>query len=264
MEKSTLNNRSRSGLHVAILMDGNGRWAAAHGWPRSAGHCAGVDAVHRVVRAAPELGIGTLTLYAFSSDNWQRPELEVATLLGLLEDYLRTEARTLRRPRRPRAGNRPPRPPHPVPCRRHRFRRANHSQWPHARPSHRHRLFRARSNSARRLRMLSSLEITQQEFARLLGRVTHAGGPVPDVDLVIRTGGERRLSDFLLWESAYAELIFTSKMWPDFTAEDLRAAVQEYSTRERRFGRVPELPLEPQQEAPPHLMLHDVRRKLAG
>lgn len=264
MEKSTLNNRPRTGLHVAILMDGNGRWASAHGWPRSAGHCAGVDAVHRVVRAAPELGIGTLTLYAFSSDNWQRPELEVATLLGLLEDYLLTEAER---------------------CAAHGVRVHVIGRRDRLTPSLLTAIESAEQMtmdgrmldlriavdySAREaiLRaacwMLSSLEITQQEFARLLGRVTHAGGPVPDVDLVIRTGGERRLSDFLLWESAYAELIFTPKMWPEFTADDLRAAVQEYSTRERRFGRVPEVPIEPQQEAPPHILRRDDRQKLAG
>lgn len=264
MEKSTLNNRTRTGLHVAILMDGNGRWAAAHGWPRSAGHCAGVDAVHRVVRAAPELGIGTLTLYAFSSDNWQRPELEVATLLGLLEDYLLTEAErcAAQGVRIHVIGRRDRLTPSLI--------NAIESAEQMTAEGRMLDLRIAVDYSAREaiLRaacwMLSSLEITQEEFARLLGRVTHAGGPVPDVDLVIRTGGERRLSDFLLWESAYAELVFTPKMWPDFAAEDLRAAVQEFSTRERRFGRIPEVPIEPQQEAPPHILRRDERQKLAG
>jgi undecaprenyl diphosphate synthase len=260
MERSTLNNSTRTRLHVAILMDGNGRWAASHGWPRSAGHCAGVDAVRRVLRAAPESGIGTLTLYAFSSDNWQRPEPEVATLLGLLEDFLITEAeRCAAHGVRVR-----------VIGRRDRLSRsliAAIEAVEKITASGRMLDLRIAVDYSARdaiLRaacwMLSSLEITQREFARLLGTVTHSGGPVPDVDLVIRTGGERRLSDFLLWESAYAELVFTSKMWPDFTAEDLKAAVQEFSTRERRFGRVPDAPA----EAPAPILVRDERQKLAG
>lgn len=238
MDESTLREPTQPRLHVAILMDGNGRWAAARGWPRSAGHRAGVEAVRRVVRAAPELGIGTLTLYAFSSDNWQRPKAEVLTLLGLLQDYLESDAER---------------------CAAHGVRILVIGRRDRLASSLLAAIERAEKitvggrtldlriaadYSAREaiLRaacwMISSLEITPREFSRLLGMVTHAGGPAPDVDLVIRTGGERRLSDFLLWECAYAELIFTPVMWPDFDAADLEAAVCEYSTRERRFGRL--------------------------
>lgn len=238
MDASTLREITHPRLHVAILMDGNGRWAAARGWPRSAGHRAGVDAVRRVVRDAPGLDIGTLTLYAFSSDNWQRPKAEVSTLLGLLQDYLESDAercaahgvRILVIGRRDRLAS-----SLLAAIERAEKITANGRTLD---------LRIAADYSAREaiLRaacwMISSLEVTPREFSRLLGMVTHAGGPAPDVDLVIRTGGERRLSDFLLWECAYAELIFTPVMWPDFDAADLEAAVCEYSTRERRFGRL--------------------------
>jgi undecaprenyl diphosphate synthase len=211
-------------LHVAILLDGNGRWAAARGLSRSEGHRAGVAAVRRVVRAAPALGIGTLTLYAFSANNWNRPLGEVSALLDLLENYLRAEASE---------------------C---------------AAKGVRLRVIGRRATSAGRalelrialdyssreaiLRascwMMSSLEVSDSEFARRLGQVTHGGGSAPDVDLLIRTGGERRLSDFMLWECAYAELLFTPRMWPEFEAEDLAAAIEDFLGRERRFGRLPE------------------------
>jgi undecaprenyl diphosphate synthase len=239
MDKSTLSVTRPRGIHVAILMDGNGRWAAARGMARSAGHRAGVDAVRRTVRAASGLGIGTLTLYAFSSDNWQRPPAEVAVLLGLLEDFLIAEAeRCAAHGVRVR-----------VIGRRDRLTAALLAAIEAAeQTTAKGRALDLRiavDYSAREaiLRaacwMLSSLEVSQREFSRLLGRVTHAGGPATDVDLVIRTGGERRLSDFLLWECAYAELVFTSRMWPDFDAADLQAAVHEFYSRDRRFGRLP-------------------------
>ena len=240
MDRSTLSNGPHSGLHVAILMDGNGRWAAARGCPRSAGHEAGVEAVRRAIRAAPGLGIGTLTLYAFSSDNWQRPEAEVLTLFGLLQDFLEAEAQ-----RCAASGIRIR-----VIGRRDRLASSLVAAIERAEQitagGRRLDLRIAADYSSREaiLRaacwMISSLEVTPREFSRLLGIVTHAGGPAPDVDLVIRTGGERRLSDFLLWECAYAELVFTPVMWPDFDAGDLEAAVHEYATRERRFGRLPQ------------------------
>lgn len=227
-------------LHVAILLDGNGRWAAAHGIPRSEGHRAGVDAVRRVVHAAPELDIGTLTLYAFSSNNWERPSAEVMSLLRLLEDFLRTETSAFvaqgvrlrvigRRDRIPRS-----------------LVEAIESAECATAPGRSLELRIALDYSSREaiLRascwMLSSLEISEREFARRLGQVTHAGAPAPDVDLLIRTGGDRRLSDFMLWESAYAELLFTPRMWPEFEASDLAAAVEDFRGRERRFGRLPE------------------------
>jgi undecaprenyl diphosphate synthase len=227
-------------LHVAILLDGNGRWAASRGLPRAEGHRAGMAAVRRVVRAAPDLGIGTLTLYAFSSNNWERPTGEVNSLLGLLETYLRNDAAECasqgirlhvigRRDRIPRSL---------VDAIEAAERATAGGRTLDLRIaldySSRDAILRAACW------MVSSLEVSDKEFARRLGQVTHAGGPMSDVDLLIRTGGERRLSDFLLWECAYAELLFTPRMWPEFEAGDLAAAVKDFLGRERRFGRLPE------------------------
>lgn len=227
-------------IHVAILMDGNGRWAAARGLPRSEGHRAGVATVRRVVRVAPQLGIGTLTLYAFSSDNWERPAAEVSALLSLLEEYLRTDAADCAaRGVRLRVIGRRDRIPRGL---KEAIELAE-KQTAAARVlelrialdySSREAILRASCW------MMSSLEVTDREFARRLGQVTNAGSAAPDVDLLIRTGGERRLSDFMLWESAYAELHFTPRMWPDFDIADLKAAVEDYLGRERRFGRLPD------------------------
>jgi len=240
MNKSTLRPLSSSDLHVAILLDGNGRWAALRGLPRAEGHRAGVAAVRRVVRAAPSLGIGTLTLYAFSSDNWGRPAGEVASLFQLLEEFLRADAAACaaegiclrvvgRRDRIPRSL---------VEAIEFAERITAAGRALDLRIaldySSRDAILRAACW------MLSSLEVTQREFARRLGEVTHAGGTVPDVDLLIRTGGEHRLSDFMLWECAYAELLFTPRMWPEFEPADLAAAVEDFLGRERRFGRLPE------------------------
>jgi undecaprenyl diphosphate synthase len=227
-------------LHVAILLDGNGRWASARGLARSEGHRAGVVAVRRIVGAAPSLGIGTLTLYAFSSNNWERPSNEVLSLFTLLEEYLRTEANECSgRGIRLRVIGRRDRIPASLVEAIESAERITASG----------RLLEVRialdySSRDAILRaacwMLSSLEVSEREFSRRLGQVTHAGVSAPDVDLLIRTGGERRLSDFLLWESAYAELFFTPRMWPEFEASDLAAAVQDFLGRERRFGRLPE------------------------
>lgn len=227
-------------LHVAILLDGNGRWAAARGLPRPEGHRAGVAAVRRIVRAAPSLGIGTLTLYAFSANNWERPSGEVASLLRLLEDYVRSEeAECVAKGVRLRViGRRDRIPPSLV--------EAIESAERHTAAGRALELRIALDYSSREaiLRaacwMVSSLEVSDREFARRLGQVTHGGTPAPDVDLLIRTGGERRLSDFMLWECAYAELFFTPRMWPEFEAADLAAAVEDFLGRERRFGRLPE------------------------
>lgn len=240
MNKSTLSIATRGGIHVAILMDGNGRWALARGMARSAGHRAGAEAVRRIVHAASGLGIGTLTLYAISTDNWQRPAREIATLLGLIEDFLRQEAeRCAANGVRIRVIGRRDRLNPSLLAAVEAAERITASERAldlrlAVDYSGRESILRAACW------MLSSLEISEREFSRLLGNVTHAGGPAPDVDLVIRTGGERRLSDFLLWESAYAELVFTSRMWPDFDVADLEAAVQEFHSRDRRFGRLPE------------------------
>ena len=240
MNKSTLELVPQNQMHVAILLDGNGRWAAAHGLRRSEGHRAGVEAVRRVVRAAPELGIGTLTLYAFSSDNWGRPLSEVASLLTLLEEYLRNEAAKCasENVRLRVIGRRDRIPPTLAEAIQTAERLTANCRGLQLRIaldySSRDAILRAACW------MLSSTEVSEREFAKRLGEVTHATGPALDVDLLIRTGGDRRLSDFMLWECAYAELFFTPRMWPDFTAEDLVAAVEDFRGRERRFGLLPE------------------------
>jgi undecaprenyl diphosphate synthase len=220
-------------LHVAIIMDGNGRWARARGLPRVAGHRAGADAVRRVVESAPALGIGALTLYSFSSDNWQRPPAEVKALMGLFQAYLRMETgRCVAEGVRIRMIGR-----------RDRLAPALQKAVAEAETvtsagrtlevriaidySSRDAILRA----AAKLR--KNAQPSREEFARLLG-------DAPDVDLLIRTGGEQRLSDFLLWECAYSELFFTPRMWPEFGRADLEAAVAEFYSRERRFGRIPE------------------------
>ncbi|HEX4001597.1 MAG TPA: di-trans,poly-cis-decaprenylcistransferase [Candidatus Acidoferrales bacterium] len=227
-------------LHVAILLDGNGRWALSRGLPRVEGHRAGMAAVRRIVRAAPDLGIGTLSLYAFSSNNWDRPSGEVTSLLGLLESYLRNDASdcAAQGVRLRIIGRRDRIPPSLVEAIETAERTTAGGRKLELRIaldySSRDAILRAACW------MVSSLEVTDKEFARRLGQVTHAGGSMPDVDLLIRTGGERRLSDFLLWECAYAELLFTPRMWPEFDAADLAAAVKDFLGRERRFGRLPE------------------------
>jgi len=227
-------------LHVAIIMDGSGRWATARGLPRCAGHHAGVDAVRRTVLAAPGLGIGTLTLHAFSSHNWQRPEGEVRELMSIFEDFLRSSAEDW-------AGNGTK---VSVFGRRSRFpasltaaiEAAEARTW----EGWRLHLRLALDYSARDAilsaasRLGSGERATPERFARLLGGEGFDREPVPDLDLLIRTGGEQRLSDFMLWECAGAELLFLERMWPDFGADDLAAALREFQSRERRFGRIPE------------------------
>jgi undecaprenyl diphosphate synthase len=240
MKTSTLRTITHPKLHVAILLDGNGRWASSRGLPRSEGHRAGVAAVRRIVRAAPALGIGTLTLYAFSSDNWGRPANEVVALLDLLEEFLRSDASTCAAEgvRLRVIGRRDRIPP--------TLAEAIESAERTTASGRALELRIALDYSARDaiLRaacwMLSSTEVNQREFALKLGQVTHSGGPAQDVDLLIRTGGERRLSDFMLWECAYAELHFTPRMWPEFETADLTAALDDFLGRERRFGRLPE------------------------
>jgi len=231
----------RGRLHAAIIMDGNGRWAERRGVPRTAGHRAGVEAVRRVVSAAPQEGIGTLTLYAFSADNWRRPPLEVKNLMRLLRAHLRSEADRLveegvrvsvigRRDRldpalldaidavevRTRAGDR-----------LHLQIAVDYSG--------RDAILEAARLSA------EEPPLSREVFATRIGRALHLDAAIPDVDLVVRTGGEQRLSDFLLWECAYAELVFTPQLWPDFDETDLSAAVREFEGRERRFGGRPNL-----------------------
>jgi undecaprenyl diphosphate synthase len=240
MNKSTLKLVNHPRLHVAILLDGNGRWAASRGLARSEGHRAGVEAVRRIVHAAPALGIGTLTLYAFSSDNWGRPNNEVTSLLALLEAYFRNDAsKCVADGIRLRViGRRDRIPPSLFQAIEVAERITTSGRALELRIaidySARDSILRASCW------MLSSLEISQREFAKKLGEVMHTTGPALDVDLLIRTGGDRRLSDFMLWECAYAELLFTPRMWPEFEAADLAEAVEDFLNRERRFGKLPE------------------------
>ena len=226
----------RDRFHVAINMDGNGRWALLRGRPREAGHVAGATAVRRTVESAPALGITTLTLYAFSSDNWRRPRGEVDNLMFLLQKYLDAECDHLtesgvrlsvigRRDRIPGSLRR---------SIAHVEERTSEGPSLHLRV--------AMDYSARDALLAAAGRVakgkppTRQAFERSLCEAIHAPSGTRDVDLLIRTGGEQRLSDFLLWESAYAELYFTDVLWPEFTGADLATAVQVFSARDRRYG----------------------------
>ena len=229
-------------MHIAIIMDGNGRWARSRNLTRPAGHRAGARAVDAVIRAAVQHGIGTLTLYAFSCDNWQRPQPEIEALFGLLRRYLLTEtdrclAESIRlnvigrrdrlspallaqiaRSEQLTAG-----------CSRLHLRLAidYSSRW-------------ALIEAGRQLKETPLKE--PAEYLRFLARADHSNPAAPEVDLLIRTGGERRLSDFLLWECAYAELHFVDCLWPDFDAAAFAQALEEFARRQRRFGRIQDEP----------------------
>jgi undecaprenyl diphosphate synthase len=216
------------GIHVAMIMDGNGRWAMERGLPRVAGHRAGVDTVRRIVEAAPELGIGILTLYAFSEDNWSRPPREVSALFSLLLRYLARETkRCVEQGVRLQAIGRRDRLPAALLAELETAeRQTRHGQRLHLRIaldySSRSALLEIANNAKGSL--------TREHLSRALG---------PDVDLLIRTSGEQRLSDFLLWECAYAEFVFTQCKWPDFSRENLAEAIGDFRSRDRRFGALP-------------------------
>ena len=223
-------------MHVAIIMDGNGRWAERRGLPRSAGHRAGARALRRIVEAAARTSLDVLTLYAFSADNWTRPAQEVASLMRLLKRYLVSEtARCLENGVRLN-----------VIGRRDRLSAdlvrtiENTEQLTSAGTGLQLRLaidYSARESITRAAMLVRGQQCSQSDFERCLADAVNADVHAP-VDLLIRTGGERRLSDFLLWECAYAELVFTPRMWPEFAARDLEAAITEFQRRERRFGDV--------------------------
>jgi undecaprenyl diphosphate synthase len=223
--------------HVAIIMDGNGRWAAARGLARIEGHQAGAEAVRTTVETAAEIGVEWLTLYAFSSDNWRRPPAEVDALLHLFGEFLASEV--------PR-------------CVENGIRLSVIGRRDRLPDNLVHAVGEAERRTARGTRMALRLAIdyssreaivaaaclgrgniaSREEFTRLLHRVVHSEPRVPDVDLLIRTGREKRLSDFLLWECSYAELLFIDTMWPDFSAAALREALSTFGARERRFGAI--------------------------
>ena len=228
-------------VHVAIIMDGNGRWAAGRGLPRVAGHRQGAAAARAVVVAAMDLGIRYLTLYGFSSENWNRPEPEVADLMGLLRLYLRREIDGLDREgvRLRFIGDRTPLAADIVSLIEMAERRTRRNA--------RLELLLALSYSGRQeivsvARSLAEDAVRDRvdpamiDEAAFSARLFTAG--VPDPDLVIRTSGEQRISNFLLWQSAYAEFVFTDVLWPDFARSDLERAVAEFGCRERRYGAV--------------------------
>ena len=221
-------------LHAAIIMDGNGRWATQRGRPRLAGHHRGVEAIRRTAEACPDLGIGTLTLYAFSADNWQRPADEVGGLMRILRSYLRNETQRLARTgTRLSVVGRRDRLPDGIPEAITAAEAATAAGTRlHLRICVDYSARDAILAAAQRLQGADAL--TRETFGALVAGPMH-GSPV-EVDLLIRTGGEQRLSDFMLWEAAYAELHFTERMWPDFGPEDLAEAMADFHRRERRFG----------------------------
>ncbi len=228
--------------HVAIIMDGNGRWAASRGLPRVAGHRAGVQAVRRTIEAAIKYRISWLTLYAFSSENWRRPADEVRDLTGLLHRFIKSELAELGRNgvRLYFIGD------------RHRFDKDIQAELARAElatvSNTKLNLVVALSYGARgeivaavrrvldlvASGQLDASKLTEDSFARLLST-----NGMPDPDLILRTSGEQRLSNFLLWQSAYSELVFTEVLWPDFSEADFARALDEYARRERRFGARP-------------------------
>jgi len=218
--------------HVAIIMDGNGRWAKARRLPRLAGHKAGVEAVRKAVEAAPDLGIEVLTLYAFSSENWKRPEDEVGYLMGLLKQYLLSEIAELDR---------------------NGVRLSFIGDYKKLSPDLLKLLEGAKSRTEgnAKLRLVIALNYGgQDEIVRAARQLSQLRQPItaeaiaahldtadlPPVDLIIRTSGEQRLSNFLLWQAAYAELVFTDEYWPDFDKESLKRATTAFAARERRYG----------------------------
>lgn len=221
--------------HVAIIMDGNGRWAKARGLPRAAGHKAGAEAARKVLRAAGEAGVECLTLYAFSSENWRRPETEINDLMGLLRFYLQSELNSL----------------HAEGIRLKIL--GDHTAF---KPDVARMIDHAVSKTADNSRMTLAIALNygaRGELVKAVGRIAATGAnmqevdegaidaaldtaELPPLDLLIRTSGEHRLSNFLLWQAAYAELLFVDTLWPDFDGDALRAALGEFAGRERRYG----------------------------
>jgi len=240
--------------HLAIIMDGNGRWATARGLPRIMGHRAGAEAVRRVVEAGCELGVKTLTLYAFSWENWDRPREEIRQLMELLDLFIRGEEKRLRA---------------------NQVRLRAIGRLDELPPETFRNLRRVIGETAAFTRMTLTLALSyggRQEIvdaARRLASLTRDGklqpeqidealfsrqlytGDLPDPDLVIRTSGEQRLSNFLLWQASYAEFYVTPTLWPDFSKRDLLEAITEYERRERRFGKTAGAPPGDHRDAPP-------------
>ena len=228
-------------VHVAIIMDGNGRWAKERGLPRVAGHRAGIKSVREVVEASREIGVPVLTLYAFSSENWKRPRSEVATLMKLLQGYLRSELNNLHKNGiRLQVIGHPEQMPKYVQREVERTTRVtvdNTDMVLNLALSYgsRNEIIEAARRFAEDAVAGKTAPdaLTEEQFA---GYLQTAG--LPDPDLVIRSGGEQRISNFLLWQSSYAELYVTNVYWPDFGKEALYAALMDFQQRDRRFGAV--------------------------
>lgn len=239
--ESTVTGSSRDGFHVAIIMDGNGRWATARGLPRQMGHYHGAEAARRVIEAAPGLGISHLTLFGFSTENWRRPAAEISCLMGLLRQYLRRDVDKLNENNvrlhviGDRAG---------LPADIGALVDAAEART----AANTGLILTIALNYGGRAEIVAGIRALATEIAEgrlapsaideaaLAARLQSAF--LPDPDLLIRTSGEQRISNFLLWQSAYAEMVFTPQLWPDFDGEDLRAAVATYRQRQRRFGAV--------------------------
>jgi len=225
--------------HVAIIMDGNGRWANARGLPRAMGHRKGVEAVREAVKTAAECGVSYLTLFAFSSENWSRPESEVSDLMGLLKTFIRRDLAVLHKQNvRIRViGDRVNLASDILPLllEAEETTRGNSGITLVIAFN-----YGSRDEIARTMRKLAEdvaagrLDPSQMTAERIGASLDTAG--IPDPDLVIRTSGEERLSNFLLWQAAYAELMFVPEFWPDFSRDTFRAALARYAARERRFG----------------------------
>ncbi len=225
--------------HIAIIMDGNGRWAKARGLPRSAGHKAGVETLRKVVREAGELGISWLTLYAFSSENWSRPHQEVNDLLGLLKIFIRRDLAELHRSgvrvhiigeRGSLAGD---------------IRALLEEAESLTRDNRSMTLviafnYGGRDEITRAVRKIAEMVAAGKLAADAVSEEMISANldtdGIPDPDLIIRTSGEQRLSNFLLWQAAYSEFVFLPCYWPDFSGADLKAAIESYASRERRYG----------------------------
>jgi undecaprenyl diphosphate synthase len=224
-------------------MDGNGRWARAHGMPRTLGHRQGAEAVRRTIEAAGEAGISYLTLFGFSSENWQRPADEVRDLMGLLRRYLRSELAEIRKNgiRLRFVGDLTRLPPDIVATIREAEDLTNAGSGLNLTIALSYGGRQEIVSAARRLAEravageIDPAAIDEQLFERELLTLG-----LPDPDLMIRTSGEQRISNFLLWQSAYSELVFVDKYWPDFGKEDLEAAIEEYARRDRRYGARPD------------------------
>lgn len=225
--------------HVAIIMDGNGRWAASRGLPRAEGHRRGVEALRRTIRAAGEIGIKIVTIFSFSAENWSRPASEIGELMGLLRRFVRNDLAELHKSNvrvrviGEREGLEPDIGRLLVEAEELTKNNGGLVLVVAFNYGARQEIVRAARNIAARVKQdeLSLSDIDMDSFSRFLDTPD-----IPDPDLIIRTSGEQRLSNFLLWQSAYSELVFVPTYWPDFDRATLESAIREYRQRERRFG----------------------------